>query len=122
METIKESKDGFTRSRTFTVPGGGDQKFKLLVSRYLHGENTAVQVFSEDEDEYFGTASVNVEDVDLPPGYFVFKTYSENEGLIESLLSTGLVEKTDLEVPVGRAGLQPVCRLLFAIDRTETIV
>lgn len=93
-------------------------RFKLFVGNYAYGGSTAVQLICADDDECFATLSVNVDNLELPPGEFVFKTYSENEGYLEDLIAVGIVERTGREVAVGMAGFQPVCRLL-PIDTDE---
>ena len=60
----------------------------------------------------YATASINVVGVRLADDEFVFKTYSENDGLLEAMIAAGIVQKTGRSVEVGMAGRQPICRLL----------
>ena len=89
----------------------------LTRNNYRNGK-TAVQVLSYDSDcrSYVphATVSVNLNDEwmhDIGPGEFVFKDYSENEGLLEQFIALGLVETTDKAKVIGHAGECPVVRL-----------
>ncbi len=75
--------------------------------------NLSVQLLDEGEDdELYATVSVDIEDVELSEDEFVFKTYSENEGLLKEMLAARIVRTTGRFAEVGYAGLQPICRLL----------
>ncbi len=78
---------------------------------YRHGGGLAAEVIDEANGERYTTLSINIGAV-LANDEFVFKTYSENEGLLEAFLEAGVIEKTGREVEVGMAGPQPICRLL----------
>lgn len=69
----------------------------------------AVQL-SDDEGNSF-MLSTNIWGVALASDEFVFKTYTENEGLLEQVVAHGDVELTGRFVPAGFAGPQPICRL-----------
>jgi hypothetical protein len=98
-------------SPTFTFMIG-DKSFRILVQRdrYSFGGNLAVLLFEEETGEPFATASVNVEGIELADDEFVFKTYSENEGLLEAMLEAGIVAMTGRSADVG-----PICRLLRSV-------
>ena len=85
-----------------------DRPFKVFVQteRYLHGDGLAVELILAKTNEPFATLSVNVENIRIDRDEFIFKTYSENAGLLESLLSLGIVELTGRKTDFG-----PVCRL-----------
>jgi len=91
---------------------------KLAFSRYGNG-NLAVEFLDEDGLRY-ATLSANVDGVDLEDDEFVAKTYSENTGLVEQFIDNGFFVRTGNEVPVGRAPLQPVLRVLFPFEESET--
>jgi hypothetical protein len=95
----------------FTLDRFGTDELTLAIGRYSGG-NTAVRIVgAADPSDSYATVSVNVPGESLPAGEFVFKTYSENEGLLEQLLATGVIEQTRHSVRVGFAGLMPVCLL-----------
>jgi hypothetical protein len=76
----------------------------VRTDRYAYGGGLAVQLDCEDGEPY-ATLSVNAPGMPLADE-FVFKTYSENEGLLEAMHLAGVVVLT------GRATcLGPVCRL-----------
>src|SRR5436190_9246155 len=87
----------------------GHSTFRVVVltERYMHGGRLAVQLVEQATGEFVATVSVNVPDVRLADDEFVFKTYSENEGIIEQLLAAGFVQMTGRDADIG-----PICRLL----------
>ena len=78
---------------------------------YVHG-GLAVQLIDESDGMDYATVSLNLGGMRLADDEFVFKTYSENEGLLEAMVQVGIVETTGRVVEVGMAGPQPICRLL----------
>lgn len=96
---------------TFTLRRFGEQNLRFAVGQYQNSSNTAVQIISADGGEEYAMISVNVPGVLLREGDFVFKGYSENEGLLPELLAASLVEVTGGMVQVGMAGTQLICRL-----------
>lgn len=88
---------------------------KRIVVR--HGEKCAVQYAQYDNGrlavqliclegeipgETMSTPSVNmVDEPTPPPGHTFFKTWSENEGLLELLQAAGIVQPTKVRVPAG---------------------
>lgn len=98
---------------TFTLDRFPGETLTLWVGKYQHGGNTAVEIQKADGDPDFSvTLSINIPEMKFPEVEFIFKTYSENEGLLEELIALDLIEKSDLTVDVGMAGPQPVCRLV----------
>lgn len=85
-----------------TTPTG--TTVSVRTDRYVHG-GLAVELYCEDGEPY-ATVSINVPGVPLPADEFVFKTYSENEGLLEAMLAAGVVELAGRDTDLG-----PVCRL-----------
>ena len=74
-------------------------------SHYTDSGNLAVQIQTENSRGYrvpFTTLSVNVEDVELAPGEFVCKNWSENEGLDNIELYGGRFEDTGRRVDVSQ--------------------
>lgn len=78
---------------------------------YVHG-GLAVQLMDELDQEPYATVSIYVRGVCLDEDTFVFKTYSENEGLLESMLKAGVVEETGVSVELEFGEPLPICRLL----------
>ena len=81
----------------------------LKKSTYSNNNSLALQAVCLD-GEPFATLSVNLpESKNLPPNQCYFKHYSENEGLLEQLLSQNLIKMT------GHASHQgmPLVEVLF---------
>jgi hypothetical protein len=105
----------FIRIRRPTITVTWPHKTYTLVvqmERYMHGGGLVVDLVSEDDGEPYTTVSVNLGVSGLADDEFVFKTYSENEGLLEKMLAAGIVEDTGRTAEAGMAGPQPICRLL----------
>lgn len=74
---------------------------------YRHGGGLAVELICVEDGLSYAMVSINVEGARLADDEFVFKTYSENEGLLEDMLDAGIVELTGRSMDLG-----PICRLL----------
>lgn len=83
-------------------PGG-----HLMIRRYNHGR-LAVEL--HDEEGVYCRLSVNVPEVALAPDEFLFKNYSENQGLLEEMIRLGLVAPTGTTVAVNMVQAA-VCKL-----------
>lgn len=94
----------------------GEKSFVLTVKagQYVHG-GLAVQLTDESDGEFFTTVSIFVHGLELANDEFVFKTYSENEGLLDAMLAAGIVEHTGRFAEIG-----PICRLLKGTDDQPT--
>jgi hypothetical protein len=108
---------------TIKLPYEGDtQLFEVRILEYEYGDRIAVQIFHPYDDMPWWTVSINMPEVQLAENEFVFKTYSENAGLLEAMLAADLIELTGRSVPAGMAGEQPICRLrkqLFEQSKPE---
>lgn len=87
----------------------GKRTYKLSVEsgQYLYGDGLAVQLFDAVTRDPWAVVSINIPSLSLPSSEFVFKTYSENEGLLQLMLAAGFVELTGKTSEGG-----PICRLL----------
>lgn len=83
----------------------------VSVDEYAHG-GLAVQLMDVLDGVPYSTVSVCVRGVQLADDEFIFKTYSENEGLLESMLKAGVVEETGRLVELAFGDPQPICRLI----------
>jgi hypothetical protein len=86
-------------------------KVSIHTDRYAFGDGLAVWLVEEFEEMDFAMVSVNVEGVRLGYDEFVFKTDSENEGLLEEMLATSAVTPTGRSTDFG-----PICRLMHGND------
>lgn len=90
---------------------GKKYRVRVQVEKYECNGRMAVSLLLRGESYWY--ISVNCPEVKIACDEFIFKTYSENEGLFEQLVSQGIVE------PTGQhAGVQgyhcmnlPICRL-----------
>lgn len=87
-----------------------DQAHQGLIEtgRYQYGGGMAVKLISDGED--YAMLSVNIPSADLAADEFLFKTYSENDGLLKAMLAAGVIAVIGTEHTA--AGPMPVCRLL----------
>jgi hypothetical protein len=96
----------------FTISAAGEPRLvSVSPEEYQHG-GLAVQLMDELDGELYATDSIHVRGVRLAQDEFIFKTYSENDGLLESMLDAGIVEETGRSVELGFTGPQPICRLV----------
>ena len=72
----------------------------IETNRYTNG-NLHVQLMTAEEP--YATLSTNVAGIALDKGCFIAKTYSENAGLCEQFIESGLFEETGEKVAAGFA-------------------
>lgn len=91
----------------------GTKSLAITTDRYSNNDRLAV--FALTDGEPYTDLSVNMPEEELADGEFVFRTYSENEGLFEQLVDAGAVRFT------GRFTRNPmrlpICRLSEATGR-----
>ena len=78
----------------------------IETARYQNG-NLHVQLMTAEEP--YATLSTNVAGIVLDKDCFIAKTYSENEGLNEQFIKSGLFEDTGEKVSAGYASC-PILR------------
>ena len=78
----------------------------IETDRYANG-NLHVQLMTAEEP--YATLSTNVAGIVLDKDCFIAKTYSENEGLNEQFIKSGLFEDTGEKVSAGYASC-PILR------------
>lgn len=86
----------------------GLREVEIITDRYQNGR-LAVQLLERGDD--YATVSVNLPMEQIGADEFVFKTYSENEGLFDELLRVGAIEWTGRTAGDATVGPLPVCRL-----------
>jgi hypothetical protein len=85
---------------------------RLRIGRYPTGGAVALQLVSECGREPVATATVNVPEVNVPPGLVLIKDWSENAGMLSVLTEAEVLQPTGVTVPVGYCHAH-VCRLLI---------
>lgn len=105
---MEDITDEITDRRAFFIVHAGRQsRVVFRTGHYRHGGNLAVQLVDADTGEDYATLSINRHGRALPGDEFLFKAYSENEGLLEEMLRVGAVEFTGRWTDLG-----PVCRMI----------
>lgn len=84
----------------------GTKSLAITTDRYA--DNDRLAVFALTGGEHYTDLSVNMPEEELATDEFVFKTYSENEGLFEQLVEaaaihfTGRFTKNPMRLPICR--------------------
>jgi hypothetical protein len=86
-----------------------DAECFVVIRHYTKPANIHISLWSETDGPVV-TASVNV-DYLLPPGHVAIKDYSENRGVLEALITSGIVADTGQRLPIGYTHAH-LCRLL----------
>lgn len=81
-----------------------------LLERRYGNDRLALMIVDEDDGSSIGVATVNLPEADLAPGEILIKTWSENAGLLEAMISAGIIEDTGKRVPTGFVEAA-VCRM-----------
>ncbi len=82
----------------------------LVLGQYNNGR-TAIQLKSSIDGSPVAVATINVPDVYLEKDEVIIKDYSENEGMLDTLVSHGIVEPTGRRVKSGFIECE-VCKLV----------
>jgi len=88
---------------------GETYKLSLHFSKYRNGQ-TAIMLFDMADGFPFATATVCVEDHLLNSDEVAIKDYSENEGILESLIEAGIVEHPRAFIQTNHVKI-PICKL-----------
>jgi hypothetical protein len=87
------------------------QEFELRFDQYPHGGRTALLLVEPGKEDEFVVATVNEPEARLAANQVLIKDYSENRGVLDSLVRAAVVRPTGEIVRSGFASL-PVCELL----------
>lgn len=79
--------------------------------QYDNGRIAIVLKRTEWDIEPVAVATVNIPEYTLERGHVLIKNWSENEGILEALVSSGLLEDTGALVPTGFCNAN-LCKLL----------
>jgi hypothetical protein len=72
----------------------------ILARRYDNGR-VALQLVDATEGDPIATATINLPEFAVPEGHVLIKDWSENAGMLDALVSAGLVEDTGTKIPTG---------------------
>jgi hypothetical protein len=87
----------------------GDYQLNLSFGKYNNGQ-TAIKLTDSTDGMPFATATVCVEDHLLKEGEVAIKDYSENAGILNSLIDADIVEHPHAFVQSGWVKI-PICKL-----------
>jgi len=82
----------------------------MLHKRKYRNGRTALDIRSLD-GELMAVATVNLEQADVPEGHVLIKDYSENSGMLDALIGSGVISEPLCEIPTGFVMVQ-LCKLL----------
>jgi len=85
---------------------------KIVWDQYERSGQTALRLVDEDGCP-IATATCSLEDAELEWGEVIIKDWSENRGMAEALVKTGVVLRSHRQIPTGFAWAK-VCRLTEA--------
>jgi|7_EtaG_2_1085326.scaffolds.fasta_scaffold45129_5 hypothetical protein len=90
-----------------------DTDCNVIFGEYAKGGGTAIQLYSDDEyREPVATASVNLVGTELGEGEIAIKDYSENTGMLYTLIDAGIVSEPVRFETSGLVSI-PICKLLI---------
>ena len=69
-----------------------------VIGQYANGQ-TSIQLIDQNGYEFL-TASV-AHDIAIGTDQVIIKNYSENEGILEALIQSGIIEKPFMTIPVN---------------------
>jgi hypothetical protein len=92
-----------------TTSTGDEYRLSVHFSKYRNGQ-TAIMLFDMSDGFPFATATVCVEDHLLNSDEVAIKDYSENEGILESLIQCNIVEHPRAFIQSGHVKI-PICKL-----------
>lgn len=93
-----------------TPYGGETYRLSVSFTKYQNGQH-AIQLSDMADGFPYATASVAMTNVDLESDDVAIKNWSENEGILESLIEAGIVSKPHSYIPSGYVNI-PICKLL----------
>ena len=89
-----------------------NEDMRLTQIGMYQDESPAYALYDKNGEEY-ATATVCIPGATPPSGHVLIKNWSENEGILESLVSAGILQVVD-SVPAGFVSAQ-LCKLLVEI-------
>lgn len=96
------------------IPRG---EYQLVFSSYFGGGTALVLLDLNGERVCTLTSNISAY---VPAGHVFIKSYSENEGVLEALVTAGAVEDTCVTVPTGYAEVN-LCKLLVQHDGSQVV-
>ena len=79
-----------------------DEPVVIVIDKYTNNGRPAISLFATD-GEPIARVTVNIPDAPLGKREILIKDYSENEGILNWMVASGLVEDTGKVIPAGHA-------------------
>lgn len=93
-------------------PFGGVYELGLSFGKYSNGQ-TRIQLIDKEDGLPYATATVAIEDGLIKEGEVAIKDYSENEGVLDSLIEAGIVDHPHAFIQSSYVKI-PVCKLTIS--------
>lgn len=104
-----------TKPLVLSTPFGNELPVRLLAARYTEGDRIALMLVSNDGiGEPVATCTCNIPDAPLEPAEVIIKDWSENEGMEDWLIASGIAYPTGKVVHSGFVQA-PIVRLKSSI-------
>ena len=95
---------------------------KLLYKYYGNNRRAIIVHYPDVSDDTVEppimVATVNIPEYDLPDNHVLIKNWSENTGIFESFIRSGIVEDTGIKVPTGHVEANK-CKLLINLNESK---
>lgn len=89
-----------------------DWKCKIRLAEY-DNKRTAIILDDFNDNQRIATATTNIPQIVVPANHVLIKTWSENEGMIKSLVDGGIVIPTSVAYDInGDGSIAQLCKLL----------
>ena len=75
--------------------------YRIHLDKYTNGDRTSLQLFDIETGELAYTCTVNVPEMPLMNHMVIIKDYSENEGILKSLVKALIVQPTGQTIAMG---------------------
>jgi hypothetical protein len=85
-------------------------KLSVSLSEYSNGQN-AILLYDTADGFPYATASVSLPNYEMDSDEVAIKNYSENEGILESLITAGIISKPHLIITSGHVNI-PICKII----------
>ncbi len=90
----------------------------LYLTRFVEDNIPVLFIGNEETGEMYAICNINPESYKLKTFEFAIKNYSENEGMLDWLISNGYIEKPHSSFPSGYVNI-PVC---YAADKLKKFI
>lgn len=76
-------------------------KCKVSYSKYITNQRISITLVDYDDDYPIAVATVNIPEENLDYNEVAIKNWSENEGILQTLIDAGIINKPHRQVDIG---------------------